>query len=122
MKADFPRAGIFTPMPGTRLTKIAIDEGYLSADFSYDDVPNTILDKTILLNVNAEKINNYLYFFQTAIILPGCRNLILRLVKIKPNIIYKLWFYIVYLYLHRKSEGRNIFSYIKYVFANRKYK
>jgi radical SAM superfamily enzyme YgiQ (UPF0313 family) len=122
MKADFPRAAIFTPMPGTRMTAQAIKKGYLDFDFSYDDIPKTILEKTVLKNVDADKIKNYMYFFQTAVLFPKAGKLISKLVNYRPNIFYKIWFYFVYVYLHRKSEGRSLFSYIKYVLANRNYK
>lgn len=122
MKTDFPRGAIFTPLPNTKIVEIAKERGYLDNDFSFETLPSTILSNSILKKVNKDLIKNYLYFFQTAILFQGSHKLIKRLINFKPNIIYRLWFYLVYLYLHRKSEKRRLLPYIRYVFANRRYK
>jgi radical SAM superfamily enzyme YgiQ (UPF0313 family) len=122
MKTAYPRAAIFSPMPGTKLTEVAIEQGYLGTGFSFDDLPNTILEKSILEGVDSDMIKNYLHFFQTAVIFPKLHGLIRRLVRVKPNPVFKAWFYFMYTHLHRKSEKRSIVSYIRYVYANRRYR
>ena len=119
MGTDYPRAAIFTPFPGTKMTDIAMEKGYIDPDFSFDDVPATILSHTVLKNVDGDRLKNTLYFFQTAVVFPGLKNTIKKLVyAVKPNIIFKAWFYFMYAYLHRKSEGRNPIQYVQYVMAN----
>ncbi len=123
MQTDFPRAAIFSPMPGTKLTQIAIENKNLDSAFSFDDLPSTILDRSILKNgLDGDLLKNHLYFFQTMILFPSLRGLLRKLIRIKSNFIFKIWFYCVYVYLHRKSEGRSWLSYIRYVFANRQYR
>ena len=120
MKADYPRCAIFSPMPGTKLTDKAIAEGYLDPAFSFDDVPFTILSKSILKNVDTVRIQNTMYLFQTAVRWPWLRKPLRWLTRWKHNGIMRWWFYLVYAWLHRKSEDRHFFSYLRYVFVNRK--
>ncbi|VVB64531.1 tRNA-2-methylthio-N(6)-dimethylallyladenosine synthase [uncultured archaeon] len=119
MKTDFPRAAIFTPMPNTKIVEVAKDNGYLESDFSFDSIPSSIFQTTILKKVNANKIENTLYFFQTAIIVPRSKNPLKELTRSKPNVLFKYWFYFMYAYLHKKSEKRALVPYIKYLFLNR---
>jgi len=119
MKTDFPRGAIFTPMPDTKIVEIAKEYDYLDSDFCFDSIPSSIFQTTILKNVDADRIKNTLYFFQTAIIFPKLRNFIKKINKLKPNPIFKYWFYFIYAYLHKKSEKRALIPYIKYLFQNR---
>lgn len=122
MKADYPRGAIFTPMPGTELTRLAMEMGYLGVEFDFDDIPKTILAESILEKIDRGRIKNLLCFFQTAVKFPWSRPLIRQLVKIRPNILFRIWFLACYANLHRKFEGRSIVSYVRYVLANRAYK
>ena len=122
MKTDFPRAGIFTPMPGTKIMDILKEYSYIDCDFNYNIIPKTILSKSILSNMDHDFIQNSLYFFQSAIIFPNLSPFFKKITKYKPNIFFKLWFYFIYLKIHRKSEKRRIIPYIQYVIANRQYK
>jgi radical SAM superfamily enzyme YgiQ (UPF0313 family) len=119
MKVEFPRGAIFTPLPGTQIVDIAKREGYLGEDFSFTSVPTTILSSTVLKKLDHDRIRNYLYFFQTAIIFPKCRRLLGTLIRWRSNPLYRLWFSLIYVYLHRKSEGRKLIPYIRYVWSNR---
>lgn len=120
MQADFPRGAIFMPFPNTKIVEIAKASGQLPEGFSFDDIPNSILKTTVLAGVNRDRIKNLLHFFQTGVLFPWLRPLIRHLVKIRPNPVFLLWFYGVYGYVQRRSEGRNLLSYLWYVFANRK--
>jgi radical SAM superfamily enzyme YgiQ (UPF0313 family) len=121
MKTDYPRAGIFTPMPKTKIMDILKEFGYLNSDYDFNQIPKTILSNSVLKNVDKEKIQATLFFFQSAVIFPRYQSFFRRLAKFKPNIVFKLWFYLIYLILHKKSEGRSLFPYIQYVWANRQY-
>jgi len=121
MKADFPRGAIFTPFPNTKIVELAMEKGYLDRSFSYEDVPNTILSTTVLKRVDKDLIRNQLYFFQSAIIFPKLKGFFKKLTRMKPNILFRLWFYFIYASLHRKLEGRKLIPYIKYLYLNRRY-
>ena len=121
MKTDFPRGAIFTPLPGTGIVDLAKREGYLDEDFSFRSIPTTILATTVLKKLDRDRIANCLCFFQTAIIFPKWIGVIKYLIRRRPNALYRLWFGVVYAYLHRKSEGRKWITYIKYVLNNARY-
>jgi hypothetical protein len=118
MRTDFPRAAIFTPFPGTKIVDLAKDHGLLPKDFNFDNVPSTILGHTILDNINRKLVDNYLCLFQSSVIYPWLYKYLKRLVRLRPNPIYRAWFYAVYAYLHSKSEKRGFINYIKYIAAN----
>ncbi len=122
MKTDFPRSAILMPMPGTKMVEIAKAKGYLNQDFSVDDIPASVLTVSILKNVDTDRIQNTHYFFQTAVLFPKLRNIIKKLIRLKPNVFFRIWFWCMYLYQNKKCEGRGFISYATFLFANRKYK
>ena len=122
MKTDFPRGAIFTPMPNTKIVEIAKEYGYLDSDFSFDKIPNSILSRSILKKIDRDKVRNTMYFFQSAIIFPSMRKFIRKLTALPPNKLFEMWFYLIYAYLHRRSEQRKVIPYIKYILSNRKYR
>lgn len=122
MKTDFPRTSIFTPFPNTKIVDLAIKNGYLSSDFSFKDLPETILSRSILKKLDQEKIQITLYFFQSAIIFPRLKPIFKWLTNLKPNFLFRSWFYFIYAYLHQKSEQSNPVNYFFYLIANSRYK
>jgi radical SAM superfamily enzyme YgiQ (UPF0313 family) len=119
MKADFPRCAIYTSMPHTRLTQFARAKGLLDTAYSYNQAPSSVFVATVLKSVDKDRIQNCMYFFATAIKLPRLRRFIQWLTHTKPNVLYRLWFYLTFLHYHRKSEQRPLIPYIRYVLANR---
>jgi anaerobic magnesium-protoporphyrin IX monomethyl ester cyclase len=122
MKTDYPRAGIFTPMPKTKIMDIVQSHGLISGDFDCTHIPKTILSDTVLKNCNQDRIQATLYFFQSAIIFPKLKKGFRFLMGKKPTAIGRFWFYCIYTYLHMKSEGRKFFPYLLFIYANRHYK
>jgi len=118
MKTEFPRGAIFTPLPGTGIVDLAKREGYLDEDFSFRSIPTTILATTVLKKLDPDRTANWLCFFQSAIIFPKWIGFIKFLIRRRPNSLYRLWFGLVYAYLHRKSEDRKLIPYIRYVLSN----
>jgi len=119
MKTDFPRGAIFVPYPGTKIVEKAKSLGLLDVGFSYDDVPNTILSHSVLATKDSDYVKNMLCFFQSSIKFPGLKGIFRKLAALRPNIFYRIWFLLVYAYLHRKSENRGMISYIRFVYTNR---
>jgi len=118
MKAEYPRGAIFMPFPNTKIVDYAIRAGYLKTDFSFNSIPNSILSHSILNRTNTQRIKNYLYFFQSIILFPRFVNLFKFLIKISPNILFRLWFYLIYAHIQRKSEERGFISHVKFLFSN----
>jgi len=123
MQADFPRAAIFMPIPGAKLTQMAIDSGYLDPAFSYDDIPKSVFVSSVLKKINKDRLKNTLYFFQTIVIFPKSRKILKWLIqRTKPNVLYLVWFFAVFVFINNRSEGRRWISYLPYLFSNFRYR
>ena len=121
MHTDYPRPAIFSPFPGTKLTQVAIDMGYLPSDFSFDSVTQGIHSRSVLQLQDKKIIINTLHLFQTFVLFPKLLKISRFLDRIPPNPVYKLWFMFVYAVLNMKSEGRRTHEFIKFAISNRKY-
>lgn len=120
IKPDFPWCSIFTPYPGTKLADFAIAQGYLDPAFSYDDVPLSFFNDTILNNVERDFILNLHALFQLIVLCPSLYPLLKPLLK-RPNTrLFKYIFKIVYAYTCIKSEKRGLVSFLRLAMANRK--
>ncbi len=122
MKADFPRASICTPMPQTKIFDLAREKGLLDSNFSFEDIPHSVLMTTVLKNVDTGRIENSVCFFITAVKLPRLRRVIKWLTHTKPNFLYRWWGYFVFAYYLKKSEQRSLIPHIKSMIANWKWK
>ncbi len=122
MKTDYPRAAIFTPFPGTKIVDIAKKYGYLDQDYDFTNLPETVLDRTILKRLNPNYVQNMLFFFQTAVQFPWLIPIIKKLVRWKSNLLFRIWFYSVYALINGLSEKRSLRTYIPYLYANRTYR
>jgi radical SAM superfamily enzyme YgiQ (UPF0313 family) len=120
MRTAYPRGAIFTPLPATKIVDMSKQLGYLDPNFSYDSIPPSILSRSILNKVDRNRIRNTLFFFQSAIIFPRFRNLFKKLCHWRSNIVFRLWFYMIYAYVHKAHENRKLIPYIVYIIANRK--
>ena len=124
MKADVPRAVIFTPLPNTKIVDIAIHHGCLETDFDVQDIPSSSLQGSIVKGIDNTILLSTLYLFQTAVLLPRFRDVFRKRSLRKPSLVLKLWFYIVYVYylyvyLYGKIRLKYFFSFIKFMWANR---
>lgn len=122
MKADFPRVSICTPMPETRIFDLAKAEGLLDSDFTFEDVPHSLLMNSVLRNADRGRIENCACFFITAIKLPRLRRIIKWLTHTKPNFLYRWWGYFVFAYYLKRSEQRRLIPHLKSLWANRHWK
>ena len=120
IKADYPWCSIFSPYPRTELARYAVEKGYLSADFSPDDISQSFFIDSRLESKDIKKIENLHKFFQTAVLWPRTLPLVKLLVKLPPNILFRLWFGLVYFYVYVRSEQRDLYK--TFVFALRNYK
>jgi radical SAM superfamily enzyme YgiQ (UPF0313 family) len=121
MRTDYPRAAIFTPMPKTPIIQLAIDEGYLDHGFSFESIPTSILSHSVLKKLNHARIQNTLNFFHIAVLFPRLRKPLRWLTRFPPNLFFRVWFYLVYLYLFYRLEKKSVLSFVRYVWANARY-
>lgn len=121
IKPDFPWCSIFTPYPETKLAEFAVANGYLDSTFSYDDVPLSFFNGTVLKNVERDFILNLHSLFQLMVFFPRLYPLLKPLLKLPHTRIFSYLFKAVYAYSCIKSERRGLISFFRLALANRKF-
>ena len=121
IRPDFPWCSIYTPYPGTELADFSIAHGYLDSDFSYDDVPSSFFNTTILDRVDTNYILNVHALFQMMVLFPRLSPLLEALLGTPHTFITKSIFKLTYSYLCIRAEKRPIASFVKLALANRKF-
>ncbi len=120
IKPTFPWASIFTPYPETKLSDFAKEHRYLGTNFTYDDVPTSFFNDTLLEKVDRNFILNLHSLFQLYTLIPWLYPLTKFILSFPHNKLFRIIFKAVYSYVCIKSENRTITSFIKLAMANRK--
>lgn len=107
IKTDFPWCSIFMPFSGTRLTEYAKENNYLS---SSDSQKSFFSGSTLINHPEIKRLENLQSFFQTAVIFPKSLKAIKLLIKLPPNLLFKLWFGFVYFFVYIKAERRGFWK------------
>jgi len=114
IKADYPRCSFLTPYPGTRIAELAQEAGYLET--SPDSIGSFSQQNSSIIKLkNKNEIINIHSFFQTMALFPWLRPVIKILIKLPPNILFKMWWAFVYLVVFTKSEGRSFKGMISFL-------
>lgn len=117
IKTDFPWCSIFMPFSGTRLTDYAVKNGF----FQGADQQKSFFSGSALVNhPEIKRLENLQSFFQTAVIFPWSLNIIKLLIKLPPNIFFKLWFGMVYFFIYIQAERRGFWRTLKFSLRNYK--
>ncbi|MEO5378192.1 MAG: B12-binding domain-containing radical SAM protein [Magnetococcus sp. DMHC-6] len=120
IRTSYPWASIYTPYPETKLADFAIQQGYLDAAFSFDDVPRSFFNGTLLKKVDQNFILNLHAFFQTMVLFPWLTPVLKPLLKLPHNAIFRAIFKVVYGLVCMRSENRTLISFFRLAWANRK--
>ena len=120
VQPDFPWCSIFTPYPETDLTDLAISQGYLGNNFSFDDVPPSFFNDTMLQNVDRNYILNLHSLFQSSVLFPPLRKILKYLVRMPHNRLYRLIFKAVYSLTCLRSERRSVLNFLRLAISNRR--
>ncbi len=100
---EYPRCSILTPYPGTKIA------GRFRDKMKINDIYSTYQQSEISFDVPQPKeLINLHYFFQTAVIFPYLFRLIKKLITFPPNILFRLWWAIVYFFVFVRSETRGL--------------
>lgn len=118
IKTDYPWCSVFSPFPGTALTEFAIDHGYLDRDFTPDRLSTSFFTVSSLSNKDSRALENLQKFFQTAVLWPKTFPLVKRLVRFRPNLLFTLWFGLVYFLVYLKSERRGFWPTLRFALSN----
>ena len=118
IQADYPWCSIFAPYPGTPLASEAVRLGFLPESFSEDDMTESFFVGSALDMPNIREMENLQKFFQTLVLWPWSRPLVRRLLGLRPNMLFSLWFGFVYFILYLRSERRSFWSTLRFALAN----
>lgn len=114
LNPDQASFAIIQPYPGTEFCRDAIEKGYLSKDYSADDVPDTLRASSPLKYKNKKEIENLLSFAFVCIKFPFLIPLVKILIKLPPNALYRTLSKAVYGYYMSRFYNLNIGETIKY--------
>jgi len=95
------------PFSGTRLTEYAKENNYLSSN---DSQKSFFSGSTLVNHPEIKRLENLQSFFQTAVIFPKSLKAIKLLIKLPPNLLFKLWFGFVYFFVYIKAERRGFWK------------
>ncbi len=118
IQADYPWCSIFTPYPGTGSGEYARQRGYLNKDFDYSDLSESFFVDSKLNLPQIREMENLQKFFQTAVLWPWMIPIIKRLIRLRPNVLFSLWFGFVYFIVYLRSEKRGFWLTLKFALAN----
>lgn len=120
IKADYPWCSIFLPLPKTELTEYAVEQGYIDQEYLHS-IPKSFFVSSALKNPHSNELVNLQKFFQTVVLWPKALPLARLLIKMKSNALFKMWFGLIYFYVHIKSENRSFWSTFKFAIHNFKH-
>jgi anaerobic magnesium-protoporphyrin IX monomethyl ester cyclase len=118
IKTNYPWCSLYFPLPGTRLTDYAAANGYFDPDYHKEIYNKTFYSGSAIRSPDIQTLENLQRFFQTAVLWPWTFPMIKRLIRMKPNQIFKWWFGLIYFYVHVKSENRNFWLTLKFALRN----
>ncbi|HOD11803.1 MAG TPA: radical SAM protein [Candidatus Omnitrophota bacterium] len=119
IKTDFPWCAVFMPFPGTKLTQQAIESGLLPADYNIDCLASSFFAASNLTrHPHIRELENLQKFFQTAVLLPWTFPFIKKLIHMKPNILFKLWFGFMYFLVYVRAERKDFLKMIWFSLKN----
>lgn len=116
--ADYPWCSVFMPFPGTELTRIAFERGYLPAEFEFNSLSKSFFTDSPLRIPDIDRITNLQKFFQTAVLAPWSLPLIRQLIKLPPNRLFDAWFGFIYFIVYLRSEKKRFFETLIFALRN----
>jgi len=118
IKPDFPWCSIYTPYPQTRLADYCVENRYLAPTFSFDDVPLSFFNDTLLKGVERRVILNLHSLFQLTVLFPRLYPLVKRTLDWPHTAVHRLVFKAVYARVCIRSENRTFLSFLRLALAN----
>jgi radical SAM superfamily enzyme YgiQ (UPF0313 family) len=110
IKSDFPWCSLYAPYPGTDLASRAVQTGMLKEEFTLDDIGTSFHQSSVLNHPRIGQFINLHKFFQTGVKFPWTLPVIRLLIKLPNNILFNLWFGIIYFWLYIRAEQRSFFK------------
>lgn len=123
IKTDYPRCTILVPYPETDIAEYTKVKGLLLSgpeeiQGSSQHLGLSTKNDYLIKNKDNKKLINLHRFFQTAVIVPGSFPLIKKLILLPPNVLFKLWWAIVYFFIYVAGERRSYRQSVRFVLHN----
>ena len=118
MKTDYPWCSILMPYSRTAIVDYAVDHGYLAPDYDINQVFSSYYVGTVLENPQNNQLLNLHRFFNTAVLMPWTIPVVKKLIKLPPNIFFKIWWGIMYTYVYIRSEGHEVWEVFRTLLSN----
>jgi anaerobic magnesium-protoporphyrin IX monomethyl ester cyclase len=118
IKADYPWCSVFSPFPGTALTRYAVAQGALEEGFGPEALTRSFFTDSSLTGPHIQTLQNLQKFFQTAVLWPWTFPAIKRLVRLKPNLFFTAWFGLIYFCVYLRSERRGFWRTLRFGLRN----
>ena len=118
IRTDYPWCSLYFPLPRTRLTEYALDNGYLDPNYHATLSQQTFYSSPSMRSPEIDRIENLQRFFQTAVLWPWTYPLIKKLIHLRPNLLFKWWFGLIYFYVHTKGQNLNFWLTLKFAIRN----
>lgn len=121
IKPDYPWCSIFTPYPGTELGDYAINHEFVAPDFNIDKIPNSYLEKSVIIQDNINHLVNLQKFFYPAVKLPAILPIVKKIALLPLGGFYNLVFSAFYIYKYiYKMYKMSISEALKFTFYSTK--
>jgi anaerobic magnesium-protoporphyrin IX monomethyl ester cyclase len=113
IRPDFAWCALMQPYPKTELAHYAITHGFLSRDFSFDDLDHSYFFSTPIEIKDKTAVTNLQKFFSICVAFPFLLPAVKCLAKLPPNSMFDLVFKLYYAYGTYMTGEINLEDYIR---------
>jgi anaerobic magnesium-protoporphyrin IX monomethyl ester cyclase len=104
IKADLPWVATLTPYPRTDIAASMKAAGLIPGDYSVDDIPSSFFKGGRNRALSDPVVNLHRLFF-LAVKFPCLIPLIKKLIRVRPNPVFDIIYYLSQLYIYKRSEN-----------------
>jgi anaerobic magnesium-protoporphyrin IX monomethyl ester cyclase len=121
MGTDYMFTAIFLPFPGTRLAEYCIAKNLLKTDYSFEDLPDSFVNESVLLREDKDRFSNLHKIAHLCLVFPKVKPYLIFLAKKIHSKRLFFFLYLVNTFLRYKNERKlTYFETIKYLWTYRK--
>jgi len=121
IKPKFSICYMVTPYPKTQITEYAIKNGYLDANFDFDNLSNSAFKTTPFKLKNKNEVINLHKFFMIVVDFPFLLPLVKVLIKIRPNNTYYNIFQFYYAYILWRADRLSLMDFLEFGLKTKTY-
>lgn len=103
LKNEFVWVSLVQPYPRTALAEYCMKHEYIDSEISLDKIHSSYFKQSVLKNPEKNQLDNLHKLFFIAVRYPSLEKIIRKLIKIKPNLVFDLIFYLFYTRRYMKT-------------------